>query len=153
MGRGADGHECRYSDTTSLLSDSDNPGHGKFIKTNTYPINWRSFQNDSLRQGLDGIKNPCPTGYRLPTEEEWEEEVDSWASINAKGAYGSVLKLPMAGFRYFNNASVLFEGSFGSYLSSTASGGLSWNLLFNSSSAAMGANFKAYGVSVRCIKD
>ena len=67
-GRGNDGHQDRGSGITSTLSDSDNPGHGQFILTSSSPNDWRSPQNDNLWQGVNGINNPCPAGFRVPTE-------------------------------------------------------------------------------------
>ena len=95
----------------------------------------------------------CPFGYRLPTEEEWEEETDSWVSNDAYGAFNSPLKLPMAGYRYFSSDSLFDVGSFGYYWSSTVSGSFARCLFFNSSNAYMSSNLRAFGRSVRCIKD
>ncbi len=152
-GRGTDGHECKHSDTTSVLSEGDNPGHGDFITHGSSLYDWRNPQNDNLWQGVDGINNPCPTGYRLPTETEWTEEVESWTSQNASGAYGSVLKLPMAGSRNYSNGSFYFAGIGGNYWSSTVSGTSARYLHFFSSDASMNPSLRAYGSSVRCIKD
>jgi len=99
-GRASDGHEKRTSSTRGTLSSSDQPGHGDFITTSGSPYDWRSPQNDNLWQGVDGVNNPCPVGYRLPTDSEWDAERGSWSSNNSSGAYGSPLKLPVAGFRY-----------------------------------------------------
>ncbi len=152
-GRGSDGHQCRNSATTDGLSDSDSVGHGDFLIISTFqddsPYDWRSPQNDSLWQGVDGINNPCPSGYRLPTETEWEEEVESWTSQNA---FGSVLKLPMAGIRH-NSGSLSNVGTGGYYWSSTVSGAGARYLIFGSSDAGMNPSLRAYGSSVRCIKD
>jgi hypothetical protein len=96
-GRGTDGHQIRTSGTTSTLSGSNTPGHGNFILAPNSPYDWRSPQNDNLWQGVNGINNPCPAGYRLPTEAEWNAERQSWSSNNAAGAFASPLKLPVAG--------------------------------------------------------
>jgi|TARA_B100000609_G_scaffold196212_1_gene191334 uncharacterized protein (TIGR02145 family) len=152
-GRGSDGHQYRKSEATNILSDTDQPGHNDFIINNNSPWDWKETQNDSLWQGVDGINNPCPTGYRLPTETEWEEEVESWTSEDHNGAYGSVLKLPMAGYRLASNGSLDNVGTRGGYWSSTVSGILANYLHFNSSNADMHSNYRAYGFSVRCLKD
>ena len=155
-GRGSDGHQCRESNTTSTKSSTDTPGHGNYIITNDAPDptdDWREPQNDNLWQGVDGINNPCPDGYRLPTKIEWEEEIESWTSENSDGAYGSVLKLPIAGWRIHSNGWLYNVGTLGYYWSSTASGTNASRLYFNSSSAGMFTSNRAYGFSVRCIKD
>jgi uncharacterized protein (TIGR02145 family) len=79
-GRAADGHQIRTSNTTSTLSNSDTPGHGNFILANYPPYDWRSPQNDNLWQGVNGTNNPCPAGYRLPTEAELDAERQSCAA-------------------------------------------------------------------------
>src|SRR5690554_5807238 len=118
-GRAADGHESRTSVTTSTLATSDTPGHGNFITTNSSPNDWRNPQNDNLWQGVSGTNNPCPSGYRLPTEAEWEAERTSWSSNNEAGAFASPLKLPVAGRRDFSDGTLGDVGSGGFYWSST----------------------------------
>ena len=152
-GRAADGHQLRTSDTTSTLSNSDTPGHGDFITVNNSPYDWRSPQNDDLWQGVNGINNPCPVGYRIPTEAELNAERLSWSSNNAAGAFASPLKLPVAGARYSSDGSLNFVGSYGFYWSSAVDGTYSRFLSFSSSPADMFSYFRAFGFSVRCIKD
>ena len=154
-GRGSDGHQCRNSDTTHLISESDTPGHESFIVNDELPYDWRSPQNDNLWQGTDGVNNPCPDGYRLPTELEWEEEVNSWSSEDANGAYGSVLKLPMAGYRKFDNGVVEREGTYGSYLSSTINSAKRAKHLYfyNTFATSQVSIIRSQGESIRCIKD
>jgi len=152
-GRAADGHQLRTSGTTSTLATSDTPGHGDFITTGRSPHDWRSPQNDNLWQGVSGTNNPCPSGYRLPTEAEWEAERSSWSSNNAAGAFASPLKLPMAGYRYYGNGSLKGVGSIGYYWSSTVDGLYSRFLDFYSNAADMYSTDRARGISVRCLKD
>ena len=152
-GRCSDGHEKRTSGTTATLSGSDTPGHGNFITIGAVPYDWRSPQNGALWQGVAGTNNPCPTGYRLPTEAELEAERLSWSTNNAAGAFGSPLKLAVAGYRYYSNATLNTVGSVGYYWSSTVSGTNARNLYFGSGGASMDTNGRAYGFSVRCIKD
>ena len=152
-GRAADGHQLRTSDTTSTLSSSDRPGHGNFITTNSSPNDWRSPQNDNLWQGVNGVNNPCPAGYRLPTAAEMDAERQSWSSNNAAGAFASPLKLPVAGLRSSSNGSLLNVGSRGYYWLSTVGGTNSQLLYFYGANAYMGSIYRAPGYSVRCIKD
>jgi uncharacterized protein (TIGR02145 family) len=160
-GRGSDGHELitwtnsttgtPVNGTTSTLSDQ--PVEGKFILGPNTPYDWRSSQNANLWQGVNGVNNPCPTGYRIPTEAEWNAERLSWSYNTSVGAFASPLKLPMAGFRSLINGGLATVGANGYYWSSTASGSDSRNLDFSSNYASMGISSRAYGSSVRCIKD
>jgi len=153
-GRAADGHQVRTSPTTTTLSSTDQPGHGDFILAPDSPYDWRSPQNDNLWQGVNGVNNPCPDGYRIPTEAEWSAERQSWSSNNASGAFNSPLKLPVAGFRARSGGgSLLSVGSRGDYWSGTVGVTYSRFLTFSSSTENLHNGFRANGVSVRCIKD
>jgi uncharacterized protein (TIGR02145 family) len=152
-GRGSDGHQCRTSPTTTILSAVDQPGNGNFIVAPNSPFDWRSSQNNDLWQGVNGINNPCPSGYRLPTQIELNAERTLWSPSNASGAFASPLKLPVAGGRNGSDGSLAVVGSFGYYWSSTLSGSNARFLGFNSSAAWMSTNGRAIGFSVRCIKD
>ena len=149
-GRFSDGHQCRTSATTATLSSIDQPAHGDFI---IGASDWRSPQNDNLWQGVNGINNPCPSGYRIPTEAELEAERLSWSANNSTGALASPLKLPVAGYRVNSSGSLIIVGTGGDYWSSTVSGAGSRDLYFGSSSAVMYGSGRAFGISVRCLKD
>ena len=148
-GRGSDGHQCRNSAITAILSSSNQPGHGDFIKGSS---DWRSPQNTNLWQGVNGENNPCPSGYRLPTDTEIDDERLSWTSDAAAGAFASPLKLPVAGARNVSLGSLEEVGSAGRYWSSSFSGTHSWSLYINSGNAGMATNDRAYCISVRCLK-
>ncbi len=152
-GRGTDGHEKRNSATTTPLSSSDTPGHGDFITTSSSPWDWRTPQNDNLWQGVSGINNSCPAGFRLPTRTELNTERASLSSNDEAGAYGSPLKLVVAGYRNHGNGTIFGAGYGGYYWSSTVSGSNSCYLRFNSGSAYMYSYYRAGGFSVRCLKD
>ena len=155
-GRPADGHESRTSPNTPVnsLSAGDVPGHGDFIPVTLSPYDWRAGQNDNLWQGVSGVNNPCPAGFRLPTETEWETERASWSSNEASGAFASPLKLPVAGYRSRSDGSLLNLGFIGWYWSATVTGSYSSrSLYFVSDSASIFSSGRAYGFSVRCIED
>jgi hypothetical protein len=157
-GRATEGHESRTSITTSTnattaVPNMGNPWDGKFITEGSSPYDWLTPQDNTLWQGESGTNNPCPSGFRLPTEAEWEAERGSWATNNAAGAFGSVLKLTVGGYRGYGDGSLNGVGSGGLYWSSTVSGIYARYLSFDSSTANVYANGRAYGFSVRCIKD
>jgi hypothetical protein len=146
-GRAKDGHESRTSNTTATTATSADAGHGDFI---TVDDNWTNFTDeDTLWQA--GLNDPCPTGYRIPTETELETERLLFSSNNAAAAF-SALKLPLAGYRDGNGAPSNV-GSSGIYWSSTVYFANARLLVFGSSSAYVYNNPRAYGLSVRCIKD
>jgi uncharacterized protein (TIGR02145 family) len=152
-GRGADGHQCRSSANTNTLSANDQPNNSNFILVSTAPTDWRSPQNNNLWQGVNGINNPCPIGYRLPTDVEFSNEQLSWSSNDMNGAYNSQLKMPLAGFRYnsvglFNNV-----GYDGFYWTSTTATNSSRTLTFGNGYGSINGYFRALGFSVRCIKN
>jgi len=152
-GRLDDGHQVRTSDTTSTLATSDTPGHSNFIASGSSPYDWRSPQNNNLWQGVDGINNPCPEGWRIPTETEWENERLIFPTNDSAGAYNSVLKLTVGGYRGTRDLWLADEGSGGSYWSSSVDGPYARDLYFFSSNAYMYRIGRALGESVRCIKD
>ena len=153
-GRGADGHQCRDSQTRSTLSSTDQPGHGDFITIDRSPYDWRNSQNANLWQEVNGVNNPCPSGYRLPTAGELDAERQSWSSNNAAGAFASPLKLTLTAARDSAAGSILNVDTLGRYWSSTTNGSDSRFLSFNNSNASTnGALGRASAYSVRCIKD
>jgi uncharacterized protein (TIGR02145 family) len=156
-GRPGDGHEYRSSPTATQLSNTDAPGHGRFILPPYEYFDWRNPKNDNLWQGVGGINNPCPAGFRLPTAAEWETEKASWSSQNAAGAFASPLKLVLAGSRQFvpsDPGTVFSAGSMGLYWSSTVHYSGSRALQLDSMYASVDYFFwRAHGFSVRCIKD
>ena len=149
-GRFSDGHQCRGSDTKSATSATDNPAHGDYITSNS---DWRSPQNDNLWQGVYGLNNPCPNGYRLPNQTELNNEHLSWSSHDSAGAYASPLKLSLAGYRYRLNGLLSSVSSIGFYWSSSIDGIRVRRLYISSSDAIMFSYYRAAGGSVRCIKD
>ncbi len=151
-GRGNDGHASRSSVTTLSLSSIDSPGHGGFITVTESPYDWRSPQNDNLWQGVNGVNNPCPSGYRVPSEAEWIDEKLSWEFANSLGAFSSALKLPSAGFRY-GGGSFNGNGTLGRYWSNTVDGIYSRALYFDTNEVGTINSNRAVGRSVRCIKE
>jgi uncharacterized protein (TIGR02145 family) len=152
-GRLGDGHQNRNSTNVATNSENDVPGHPNFIPEPFTPRDWRAPQNDNLWQGLGGVNNPCPQGFRLPTESEWEIERVSWSSNDAAGAFASPLKLVVAGFRTYINGAVGNVGSYGYYWSRSVHGSDARTLYFSSGNYNIYSSNRASGFSVRCLKD
>jgi hypothetical protein len=154
-GRNSDGHQLRTSATTANLSNSDLVNNNLFIVSSSDPLDWRVPQNDNLWQGVNGINNPCPKGFRIPTYEEWEAERKSWSSNNISGAYSSSLKLPAAKNRYPTGGMLPFYagGYWSSITQSSSTRSTSRVLSIGESSAGFSTGTRASGASCRCIKD
>ena len=164
-GRFTEGHEDRTSTVYTAVETTDgvanfnasgNAWDGQFITRNSGDNNWVDptvSGVDDLWQGVNGTNNPCPSGYRIPTEAELNAERLSWSSNDSAGAFGSPLKLPVAGNRLRSTGALDDVGSVGYYWSSTVSGSNARGLYFNSSFAFMLTLFRASGISVRCLKD
>ena len=153
-GRAADGHQSRTSNKTTTnastaVPSSGNLWDGLFIEENNSPKDWLTNQDNNLWQGASGTNNPCPSGYRLPTEAEWETERRSWTSSNSAGAFGSSLKLPRGGYRFPN----VGDFAVGKYWSSTVSSTVSRGLRFTDTQANIENQNRVNGLSIRCIKD
>ncbi len=156
-GRFSDGHQCRTSSTTSTNATTAEPNQGNswdglFITETLGVQDWLTTQDGTLWQGASGTNNPCPDGYRLPTEAEWIAERNTWSTQNTAGAFASQLKLPLTGRR--NNDGTLQYAGVRSYLwSSTINGTNSRAFFFTSIDAATADFTRARGNTVRCIKD
>jgi len=151
-GRGTDGHQMRTSGTTSTLSTADVPGNNLFIINPISSFDWLSNQNSNLWQGVNGVNNPCPMGFRIPTYDEWDAERKSWSSNNSAGAFASPLKLPLVGHR--KNTGLLTDvGTNADYWTSTTVALKAYHLGFGVGIALMSSEFRSYGVCVRCIMD
>jgi uncharacterized protein (TIGR02145 family) len=151
-GRRADGHQCRNSGTTTTQSNTDKPAYSEFILYYNGNYDWRDPQNDNLWQGVSGVNNPCPTGFRVPTDAEWREEQATWANKTNAGAFASPLKLPGAGYRNNIDGTVEGNGNYGRYWSSSGSIS-SYEMFFDSYGATVRYNVRASGLTVRCIKN
>ncbi len=151
-GRLGDGHQDRTSSTTTTLSNTDVPEHGDYIIADSEPFDWRSPQNDILWQGEDGINNPCPPDWRIPTVGELDTERQSWSPNNSEGAYSSALRWPLGGFRH-EDGTLGFVGSRGYTWSSSVSGTDASLLYFRISTAMIPGMKRVCGMSVRCVRD
>jgi len=120
--------------------------------------------------------NPCPTGWRLPTQAEFQALHDAgttWVDANARGNavagrfYGpnsanctlpsnmtGCIFLPAAGFRANSDGTLNSQGNLGHYWSSTQYSSALGYILYITDSGSNPLNYlnKAYSFSVRCVQ-
>jgi len=147
----------------SAVADADTPpaAIASWTTPTTADTDWLDEN-----EGSKTDKDPCPSGFRVPSNEQWNDvlgdsnnviaRIGSW--LNSPTNYGSALKigaltLPVAGYRYRSNGSLTNRGLNGKYWSSTGSGTTAYRLYFSSSNANTTDNIRTNGFSVRCVSE
>lgn len=161
-GRFSDGHELvnqtgptsgvGINGSTSTNATTDNPDHGLFIIEPGSPSHWQTTPNNNLWQGVSGLNNPCPEGFRLPTTTEMNTLVSAASITNNTIAASSSLAFSNTGTRSFSSAGVS-PGNNGFYWTSSVNGSDASLRYFGGGVTAADNNRRTYGFGVRCIKD
>ena len=139
-----------------------NRQQGYQYTTSRAPAGWDATM-DNQSATWEATKDPCTlelgSGWRIPTNTEWTAADANGSWNNYDNAYASVLKLHAAGYLGTSDGSLTNRGSIGFYWSSTEYDDTfgwryyGWSLGFSSSSSDMSPSSKAFGYSVRCLKD
>jgi uncharacterized protein (TIGR02145 family) len=148
-GRLTDGHEYRYSSTTTTLAGSTTPGHDNFILNTVYPNDWLITPDSTLWRPPFYTNNPCPYGFKVPTEDEWLNASSTWTDRD--DAYNSPLKITAGGGRSFGNGTVYNAGSQGAYWTSNVAGNFARGITFGQTSIATQSTGRGAGRSIRCV--
>jgi len=119
------------------------------------------------------IRNVCPTGWRLPNDNDWttltnylggvniaggklkEAGITHWITPNAGATNETGFTALPGGLRSYNGA-YMFVGINGFWWSSTeysSTNALNWDMEFQFTGLFWNYNIKSYGFSVRCLKD
>jgi uncharacterized protein (TIGR02145 family) len=167
-GRAADGHQLTTrtgiadenvsgSETTATtapyeFASSPTPGHSKFIVGGPdYPGDWLSSGNPNLWQGVSGLNNPCPTGWRIPTKDEWLAE-----NLGTSTEAFAKLKITPTGIRAGDTGEFFQTGTNGRYWTTTIDPSDAPRIVrisVTSSGTTSSITFRGNGYPCRCVKD
>ncbi|WP_330444502.1 hypothetical protein [Flavobacterium sp. C4GT6] len=160
-GRKADGHELiTFTSGTAgtpvngtTTTKSDTPTHALFVRSSASPYDWRVTPDDTLWATESSTNNPCPVGFRVPTLGELTTLVTTANITNRVTAANSVLKFTVPGTRLSSDGMLNGVGSNGVYWSSSVGGTKASSRYFNSGGTNTTNSYRAYGLTVRCLKD
>ncbi|MEY4203794.1 MAG: hypothetical protein RL013_1497, partial [Bacteroidota bacterium] len=102
------------------------------------PGSWNNIYapDGSWSDSVKTVNDPCPTGYRVPSNAQWDSVItnnmyastgtwsESATNYSSGIKFGNQLLLPAAGYRYDGSVPLYYRGYHGYYWSSTDQGSL-----------------------------
>lgn len=157
-GRLPDGHELMnqqlgapFSSTTPGPFPTGNPPHALFfVNPSTSDVPWQAINSNTW--GGANTRNPCPEGYRIPTQPELVALFTAASITNQATAFNSSLKFTSAGMR-IGNGTFRRVGTDMFYWSATPHPTATttlWNML---NGVNTDNTVPTFGGSCRCIKN
>jgi uncharacterized protein (TIGR02145 family) len=158
-------HGAKYkwgtaSPALSQIDDQNNPNAISGWSTitpqpTTSGVNW----------DMSTSVNPCPSGWRIPTRDEWEGVIsnNSWTRTATPWSFaidnymngcqvGSALFLPASGTRD-QNGKLCYRGDHGHYWASTANDTLGEYMYFNIGTLRTHEFYRDHAFAVRCVAE
>ena len=138
-----------------------------FYSNGTTPYDWCNIQSDLWDMTST---NPCPSGWRVPTNAEltallaagstWVEAAADnpdglpgrWFGGNHSGNHAGSIFMPASGYRSIMDGAPGNRATVGGYWTSDVSGIYAVSIFFYVASADMSVDYRAGGLSVRCVK-
>jgi uncharacterized protein (TIGR02145 family) len=166
-GRKSDGHEKTTSSTIwGPITIFDANGQPTGVNAGHYILttdDWRSPKSDILWGKPKTVNDPCPSGWRVPTDAEWQSVINenTWTylatpnpgyKISPDGGTTTTLFLPITGWRDISTNVIRDVGYWGCYWCSTTNGADSY-YLDSLGGLNINSDKRGYGMTVRCIAE
>jgi len=154
-GRNTDGHEKIHSKTTKKKGKTITDSGDKFVINDDGDWTTSTHRGENWR-ATDG-RSVCPAGFRVPNKNEFQAEMVNIES--KKDIYKNFLKMPFAGYRSMSSGKIEdSEEAFTYWINGVPADEnyLSYALIannYNRLEVYVYKNSRAYGNSIRCIKN